>query len=114
MLWFNVPFCLPHKPSPSSLWLTAAAGTGQNKLFAGQQADDSPAENGGLSAPFDEADFSDPSAGAPNGIAPAPYNNASGVRSPVSHPYTWRVFFSKTVLFVMPCLPCLSRIPNSG
>jgi hypothetical protein len=49
-------------------------------------ADDSPAENGGLSAPFDEADFSDPSASAPNGIAPAPYNNASGVSAQFAPP----------------------------
>lgn len=66
--------------------LTPAARKVRHKLFAGQQADDSPAENGGLSAPFDEADFSDPSASAPNGIAPAPYNNASGVRLPVLQP----------------------------
>lgn len=44
-----------------------------------QQAGGSPAANGGLTAPFDEADFSDPTPSAPNGVSAAPYSNASGV-----------------------------------
>lgn len=48
--------------------------------MSGLQASGTPAANGGLSAPFNEADFSDPaSGGAPNGVAAAPYANASGV-----------------------------------
>jgi hypothetical protein len=50
-------------------------------------ADESPAANGGVNAPFDEADFSDPtSGGEPNGIAPAPYANASGVSAQFAPP----------------------------
>lgn len=54
---------------------------------ASPMASGTPAANGGLSAPFDEADFSDPAAGgAPNGVAAAPYANASGVSAQFAPP----------------------------
>ena len=47
------------------------------------QASGTPPANGGLSAPFDEADFSDPAApvAAANGVGANAYTNASGVRA---------------------------------